>query len=81
VDQQIAGGVDFHSRQRLQIMRDGLHSSHLLEEANEAMKERRWDDAREKFKAVLESNASPILKGQVRRHLDQMDKRGVGKKK
>jgi hypothetical protein len=81
VDARIAEGVDFHTRQRLQQSRDSLYGSHLLEQANAAMSERRWDEAREKFNAVLESNASPILKSQVRRYVEQLDKRGVGKKK
>lgn len=81
VDAKIAEGVDFHTRQRLQQSRDSLYRSHLLEQANAAMSERRWDEAREKFNAVLESNASPILKSQVRRYLEQLEKRGMGKKK
>jgi tetratricopeptide (TPR) repeat protein len=81
VDQRLGEGVDFSTRQRLKIMRDNLQTSHLLEQGNAAIAEQRWDDAQEKFQAVLESNASPILKGQVRRYLEQMEKRGIGKKR
>lgn len=51
----------------------------LLEEARAAMDERRFDEAREKLNAVLESNASPILKAQVRRQLEQLERRGKKK--
>jgi hypothetical protein len=81
VEQYLAQGVEFGTRQRLQVMRDGLTASHLVEQGNAAMAEQRWDDARAKFQALLESNASPVLKGQIRRHLEQMEKRGVGKKR
>jgi tetratricopeptide (TPR) repeat protein len=80
VDGQIAAGADFGTRQRLQATRNSLQASQLLEEARVAISKGRWDDAREKFKAVLESNAPPLIKSQVRRQLEQMDKRGIGKR-
>lgn len=79
VDEQLKGALDFPTRQRLQSRRDHLHVSQMLDEARTAMTERRWEAAREKFNAVLESNTSPILKSQVRRQLESISKRGVKK--
>lgn len=80
IDEQVAAGVDIVTRQRLQKAREDMQAAVWVEEAREAMGERRWDDAREKFNAVLESNASPFLKGQVRRQIEQMERRMPKKK-
>jgi len=80
VDQALADGVDIGTRQRLQHSRDHLHASDLVQQANTAMKERRWADARRIFGEVLDSKAAPLFKVQVRRQLEQMDQRGLGKK-
>lgn len=80
VDEHIKTTTDFALRQHLQSRREHLHVSDLLDQARTAMQERRYDDARAKYNAVLETNASPILKDQVRRSLNALNKRPASTK-
>lgn len=75
LDEQMKGALDFSTRQALQLRRGGLVISHLLEQARAAMVERRYDDAEALYRQLLESNASPTLKTQVRRQLEQLERR------
>lgn len=75
IDAQMKAGADFATRQRLKSTRDQLEGALLLEDARVALSERRIDDAKAKYQAILDSNASPILKGQVRRQLEQLNAR------
>ncbi len=59
VDERLAVGVDFSTRQRLQELRAGLQGAQLAQQGQTAWAEQRWDDARASFNAVLQSNASP----------------------
>ncbi len=47
----------------------------------DALQERRWTDARQIAAEILDSNAAPGLKAQVRRTLSDLDRRKLGKPK
>lgn len=81
VDARLEAGVDLATRQRLHALRGHIRTSGAMEEIRVAMEERRWADARTKAQALIESDASPLAKNAARRMLEQLDQRGLGKKR
>lgn len=81
VEQELAETADVGRRRQLAQMRRSLQASLSLEEAKDAMSRRDWAEARLKLTEIIESDASPLIKKQAERRLEEVKRREGGSAK
>ncbi len=78
VEQQLAGNIGTPLRLQLNALQRQLRTAVQTQALDEALRGQQWADARRIANEILDSNASPGLKAQVRRTLEQLDRRKLG---
>ncbi|ACB76143.1 DUF1570 domain-containing protein [Opitutus terrae] len=81
LDQRAAENNTLRFLRRVRVTRQNIQNTQRLEVVREAWEGRQWTEVRRLINEILESDASPVLKAQMRRRLDDLDRRGLGKPK
>jgi tetratricopeptide (TPR) repeat protein len=78
VDRQLAGEIGRPLRVQLTAIQKELQTAAQAKALDDALQARRYVEARRIANEILESNAAPGLKAQVRRTLGELDRRKLG---
>ena len=81
IDDWMAHGAPVGARAQLTTMRRQLQAVALSHQIQQALEQKRWADARRFLGEVIESDATPQMKLQARRSLDDLDRRHPGLEK
>lgn len=79
VTKSMAATNDSAKRMRLLPLRRNLEATVQAEAIREAWEAKNWTEARRLLEAFQNSDAEPGIKSQMRRRLDELDRRGLGK--